>query len=390
MNKREKILAIGVGSVMVLAGCQYVLSSYRAAVKSRSSKITVLDDQLFQARDKGLAGAIADRQMGDYLVRSLPSNPERAQADYMSWLLDTITIVDIQDGSVLFTNSNAVGDLYQRYAFKVSGKTDARGWVELLHSFYTKDYLHRIAEMTVRPNREGGLSVDLSIEAIGLGAAAPNAAQPGDSSPFVGKFDAYADAILNRNFFSGPNQLPRFTSPDRLTTEVAKPTSIKIEADDSEKHSLRFALAGDVPEGLSLDEKTGAVSWTPGTKGEFPLTIKVTDDGYPPQSVEQSFTIAVTDPPPTPETPKAAMPFDDSTQTVLTALLKGGGDGEAWMKVKTRGTTLKLRPGDQFDIGSLKGSVIAVNAKSVVLEIDGRTFEMRSGGVLSEAAKVAP
>jgi len=389
MTPREKFLGIGVGSVLALAGSQYLFSSYKNAVAIRQTRLDSLDNQLFESRDKHLAGAIADRQMGDYLVRSLPSDPERARADYTRWLFDTITIVDLRDAAVSYVNSMPVGNLYDRYGFKVSGKTDARGWIELMHAFYSKDYLHRISEMTVRPAREGGLAVDLTIDAIGLRAAAPNAPDPESASSLIGNFQTYADAILNRNFFSGPNQSPSFKSPERLTTDVGKSSSLSIAAEDTEKHALRYEIVGDAPEGLAIDDRSGALNWEPKELGSYSLTVKVTDDGYPPQSSERKFEIAVVDPPPPPAPAIPEPGFDDSTQTVLTALLKGGGEGEAWMKVKTRGTTLKLRPGDKFEIGTLSGSVIEVTAKFVVLEINGKRFELRSGGVLSDAAKAA-
>jgi hypothetical protein len=389
MTPRERILAIGVGSVMVLAGGQYMFSKYRTAVKTRESRIAALDDQLFAANDRYIQGALADRQMGDYLVRSLPSDAEKARADYTRWLFDTITLVDIRDASVSFVNSMPVGDLYDRYGFKISGKTDARGWLELMHAFYSKDYLHRISEMTIRPAREGGLAVDLTIDAISLRAAPKDAPAPRSNSPLVGNFQTYADSILNRNFFSGPNQPPRFTSPERIATNVGTRTSIAITAEDADKDSIRYELVGEAPEGLELDSKTGRVSWDPKELGDYKLKVKATDSGYPAQSVEREFQIAVVEPPPPPAPPVPVPGFDDSTQTVLTALVQGNGDGEAWMKVRTRGTTLKLRQGDQFEIGSLSGSVVQVTSKFVVLEIDGKRFELRPAGILSEAAKAA-
>lgn len=389
MTPRERILSIGVGSVIVLAGGQYLFSKYRNATNVRATRLAAINDQLFTANEKCLQGALAERQMGDYLVRSLPSDPERARADYTRWLFDTIALLDLRDASVSFVNSMPVGDLYDRYGFKVSGKTDARGWVELLHAFYSKDYLHRISEMTVRPAREGGLAIDLTIDAISLRAAPADAPAPEETSPLVGNFQSYADAILNRNFFSGPNQAPTFKSPDRLATDVGKPSTLSISAEDTEQDAVRYEVVGDAPAGLELDPQSGSVKWEPEELGQYTLTVKAIDNGYPPQSVEKQFEIAVVDPPPPPTPPAPEPSFDDSTQTVLTALVQGSGDWTAWMKVRTRGTTLKLRPGDRFEIGTLSGSVVEVTSKFVVLEIDGKQFELRPAGVLSEAAKAA-
>jgi hypothetical protein len=112
----------------------------------------------------------------------------------------------------------------------------------------------------------------------------------------------------------------------------------------------------------------------------------------PAQSIRQTFDLAVVVPPPpaapTP-TPPPTPEFDDATQTVLTALVQGSGDWTAWMKVRTQGTTLKLKPGDDFKIGLLSGTVVDVNSRFVTLEIDGKRFELRPAGNLAEAAKTA-
>lgn len=392
MTPRERILGIGVGSILALAGCQYLLMQYRAAVATRQTRVEALDKQILEAQEKLLQGAYADRMMGEYLVRSLPSDVEKARADYTRWLYEIITMVELRDASVKFTNTIPAGDLYKRHGFKVSGKTDQRGWIELMHLFYTKDYLHRISDLTVRPGREGGLAVDLTIDVIGLNAAQPDLASPVATSPFVDSFASYADPILNRNFFSPPNQAPKFTTSSRLTATLGQTPSLAVKAEDPEKDGIRYAIVGSAPEGLEIDPKTGNIRWNPTTVGSFPLTVEAIDTGYPARKAEQRIEIAVVDPPPPPPPVKAPEPppgFDDATQTVLTALVQGSGDWTAWMKVRTQGTTVKLRPGDKFEIGRLSGTVVDVNARFVTLESDGRRFDLRPAGNLAEAAKAA-
>ncbi len=392
MTPRERVLGIGVGSILALAGCQYVFMQYRSAVASRQARVEALDQQILEAQEKLLQGAYADRMMGEYLVRSLPSDIEKARADYTRWLYEIITMVELRDASVSFTNTLPAGDLYKRHQFKLSGKTDQRGWLELMHLFYTKDYLHRISNLVVRPFREGGLFVDMTIDVIGLDAAQPDLAAPTATSPMVDSFAAYADPILNRNFFSPPNQAPKFTTPSQLTATLGQSLVLAVQAEDPEKDNIRYAIVGEAPEGLELDPRTGAIKWNPKALGSFPLAVEAIDSGYPARRVEQRFEIAVVNPPPPPppaKVPEPAPGFDDATQTVLTALVQGGGDWTAWMKVRTKGTTVKLRPGDKFEIGRLSGTVVDVNSRFVTLESEGRRFELRPAGNLAEAAKSA-
>jgi hypothetical protein len=59
---------------------------------------------------------------------------------------------------------------------------------------------------------------------------------------------------------------------------------------------LIFTLAGTLPEGLTFDPETGAISGTPTEPGTFPITITATDANGFTQSA--STTIAVSDTPP--------------------------------------------------------------------------------------------
>jgi hypothetical protein len=130
MTQRERILGLGVGTVIFLAGCQYLLSLYRGAIKSRQNQVETLDRQIFESRDRLVQGAYADRMMGEYLIRSLPSDIEAARSDYSRWLSELITLVNLDDASVKFVNSVPVRDsssdqaktLYQKLTFEVSGK----------------------------------------------------------------------------------------------------------------------------------------------------------------------------------------------------------------------------------------------------------------------------
>jgi hypothetical protein len=397
MTSREKILTFGVGGILVMAGCQYLWMQYRSAVNYRQERVAALDQQIFEAREKLLQGAYADRMMGEYLARSLPSDTETARSDYARWLYEIGTMVHLRDASFKADSAprrvadavNQADTLYMEHNFSVVGKTDFRGWLDLLYVFFAKDQLHRISDLTVTPSRDGDLTVDLKISAISLSAALPDLPASEEVSPLVDSYVSYEEPILNRNFFSPPNQPPRFTSPARMTVNVGEAARLTVAAEDPEKQRLRYDLVGEPPEGLELDSRSGTIAWKPEATGTHRLIVRVTDDGYPAQSIEQPFEVAVVDPPPPPKAEPPSPGFDDATQTVLTGLVKGGGDWTAWMNVRTKGTTLKLRPGDKFEIGKLSGTVVEVNSRFAVLEIDGKQFELRQAGNLAEAARAA-
>ena len=70
---------------------------------------------------------------------------------------------------------------------------------------------------------------------------------------------------------------------------------------DPENNALAWSISG-APAGMIVNQSTGLITWTPGegvsTSG--PMTLMVADNGVPPQSARQTFTISVTpvnDPP---------------------------------------------------------------------------------------------
>ena len=119
------------------------------------------------------------------------------------------------------------------------------------------------------------------------------------------------------------------------------------------------------------------------------MLVRAIDSGYPRRTTEQTITVRVVDPPPPPADPPAKPSFDDASQTVLTALVQGREDWTAWMHVRTRDQTLRLKIGDSFEIGSLKGTVVDVTPRYAILEVDGRRFELKPAGNLGDAAKRA-
>ena len=84
MNQRERMLAILVGGLFVLGLGQWSLTKYQTAIKQRRTQYENLQERQVQLAEQRNQGALADRQMGEYLVRSVSSDVERARSDYQS------------------------------------------------------------------------------------------------------------------------------------------------------------------------------------------------------------------------------------------------------------------------------------------------------------------
>jgi hypothetical protein len=260
--------------------------------------------------------------------------------------------------------------------------------IKLLHAFYAKDYLHRISKISIAKARVGeGMQITMNIDAIALRAAAADAAAPESTSWRVDpSVTAYLEPIMNRNFFEPLNQAPRYDGQAIVEAIVGRSTPVPLTFKDNEGHRMRYEFVEAPPEYATLDQRSGTLKIDSAEKREFEVLVRAIDDGYPNRSTEQKLMVKVVDPPPPPEPEPPKPEFDDATQTVLTALVQGQ-DRRAWMNVRTRGKTLKLRIGDEFEIGSVKGKVTDIDATTVELEIDGRRYTLKPNDNLSEATK---
>ena len=388
MTQRERILSILVGGLLVAVLFRWGFDKYRTAVRKRDNEIARLQNDTQQRIEQRLQGEYANRQMGEYLVRSLPGNPEQAQSDYQQWLLGMVQDNNLSGAVVDSTSSRAIGGLYQKLDYRVNGTTTIQSFLGLLHAFYAKDYLHRVRDMSLTPNKGNDFTVAMTIESIALLSAPKDLpAREATSWRVDGDLASYRDPILNRNLFEPPNQSPKYKGNTVREAIVGRDSAVPLSFEDPENQDLRYELAGETPQGVRLDERSGKLSIMSDKLGEIQLLVRAIDNGYPPRSTEQKLTVRVVDPPPPTQPPAPKLKFDDSTQTFLTALVQGRDEWTAWMHVRTRDQTLRLRVDDKFEIGSLKGSVIEVTPRFATLEVDGRRFTLEPAGNLNEAAK---
>jgi len=70
------------------------------------------------------------------------------------------------------------------------------------------------------------------------------------------------------------------------------------EDPDLPSQALSYSLEPGAPPGMTIDPVTGRLSWSTSEEhgpGSYPITIRVTDDGEPPQSATQTVIIQVTE-----------------------------------------------------------------------------------------------
>lgn len=116
------------------------------------------------------------------------------------------------------------------------------------------------------------------------------------------------------------NSAPLLTVPADQTINEQTALNISASATDSDlpANVLTFSLPS-APAGMTIDPNTGAISWTP-TEADGPasyiVSVAVTDDGTPPLSATNSFTVTVNEV----NSPPSLFVPPDQTIDELTAL----------------------------------------------------------------------
>ena len=84
---------------------------------------------------------------------------------------------------------------------------------------------------------------------------------------------------------------PVITSAPILTGKVGTAYRYDVDATDANGDSLAYRLVAPIPAGMTINQTTGLISWTPTANGAFLLTVRVTDVGG--LFAQQSFTVTV-------------------------------------------------------------------------------------------------
>ncbi len=390
LSQREKLLAGGVGLVVILLLGNYFWGTIRKAFDAKLETIAALQKEKEDKALQIVAGTIAKAKMNRVLPSSLPSNEERAQAEYMEWLIALAEEAKLVDPQPRALGSSTEGDLYQSFKFQLSGIGTIENATSLLYAFQAKDYLHRVQRFDLRPitnsNPPNRMNIVLDIEVLAMKSAKPNQPPPGNNSPRISKpLDEYLATIAGRNIFAPTNQPPVLASTRRVDATVGIRMDVGIEAKESDPgQTVTYAIEGEAPKGMEIDPQSGKLTWTSNELGEFKVAVRASDSGIPSRSSVQMVSIRVAEPPPPAKEPPK---FDIASQAYLTALIADTKGPAAWVRSKTEGKTIYLRKGDELKLGDVIGKVIEVRPDFVELETDGKRWTVGLDESIADAYK---
>ncbi|HTN75304.1 MAG TPA: cadherin repeat domain-containing protein, partial [Pirellulaceae bacterium] len=400
MKPRERNLAMAVAVLVGGLVLWYGYGSIQAGVAKRQTELENLERQV-AAKNKIISdGQRAAKKLASYDQRALPSNAERAQSLYQTWLFEQVQKHGLRDSSVTAVGRTNGRGVYTQISFAVKGQANLVQVVKLLYDFYAVDHLHRIRRLRLKPV-EGTttLDVDLLVEVLSLPNAQERNNLTGQPSNRLahGTMDDYVAMIASRNFFAPPHKSPSLVTTARSSYPIGDAVSFSVRGEDPEKTAVTYAIEQAELEGARIDPKSGDFRWTPSEKGTYEVTLRVTDSGMPAKSATKVVKFSVVDPPPkvvsipTPPAPKPPA-FDTAKFTYLTGIIGTAdstdgteNESEAWLQIRTTGQMLKLHVGDKFDVGTLQGTIREIGAQEIQVETaDGKRLLISIGENLRE------
>ena len=135
-----------------------------------------------------------------------------------------------------------------------------------------------------------------------------------------------------------------------------------------------WKLASKSLEGLTINDKTGELTWTPSDSvplGDLTIPLIVTDNDSPPQSTTLQLKLDVQD--------------DEAFFTILDTIFRVGDSKRAFFYDASRNKKTELHEGDEFSVAELQGTVKQIGRKHIILKIGQREVRLDVGQSLREA-----
>jgi hypothetical protein len=148
----------------------------------------------------------------------------------------------------------------------------------------------------------------------------------------------------------------------------------ELSTGEASKGKYTWKLGSTAPKGLTIDSKTGELSWEPGDEippGDTTVPLTVTDNESPPQTTTLQLKIDVAD--------------DEASFTRLSGTFMDGNSKRAFLYDPSKNKTTELREGEKFTVADLSGTVKQIRRKYVILVIGEQEIRLDAGQSLRDA-----
>ena len=342
---------------------------------------------------------LADRRQSYYVNASPHPSINVASNQYQNWLKATLKESGLTLSGMVPSKDSRLRSGNDIIGESVRVKASARGTLaefnDFLSKFYQLDMLHRISEIKLKPENEprssppvrnGKITANMTFEFLSLRAAKSRDSFEEFRKNLVNSEKDY-DEILRRNIFGPANSEPVITNSNKTHTE-GRPFSTSITAKDANnKDQLKFELVKTSVDGAVLtqarpSDRRAKFQMPDVPPGEYKFEVKVSDDGFPPKSSINDFTVTVNEKrvdtkksvvkekPPEPE------PEVDYIQLVRVTGITSDRNGtrRVWVSVGKTGERPRLAVGEAFKIDEKEYVVVSIDDDKATFEGDGRTF----------------
>ena len=197
------------------------------------------------------------------------------------------------------------------------------------------------------------------------------ATAPGLKEPLKSEFELTLKDI---------NLPPKAEAPKGLVATIGQPLAIALLATDPETPTdkLKFKLNDPKPEGATINEANGEITWTPAAAtppGPATISVTITDAGTPPATTILAVAITVQD--------------DTAVFTFLTASVAADDEKQAWLYDRSSNNRLILREGKPLKYAGFDGIVKTISKDFVLFTQKDKTWRIDVGQNLREAKVLA-
>jgi len=242
MNRREKMLAVAVGLLVVALLGRSMYGRYQRALETRTEAVADAQKQLFAVNRKLAQGRAALRQMHDWQGRSLPADQERALTLYKAWLLEKAKAAGLEVSDITPPSRSGGSGAYKTIGYTITAKGSLSNVASMLYEFYRSPQLHQVTKLLLnRPQGTADVEVSMEVEALSLpGAEATDKLPEGDSKRLrLAKLEEYKKTFEDRDLASV------YTPPRPPGTPLAgQRDSAPPKFDDAEQAHFSGSTAG--------------------------------------------------------------------------------------------------------------------------------------------------
>lgn len=229
MSNREKILAAAVAVLLVGWGAREGWQRYQDALSKRRNDVIDAREKLNATKLAQARGLAAMANLDRWQQRSLPSNPQQANALYRTWLLERLRDARLPEDGLTIVPPSRRSNAYQTVGYQIETKGELAAVSRFLYDFYHHDHMHKIVQLQLRPEAgSSNVNVNMRVEGIIVdGAVRADALSDGLSDRLaLDGADEYRESIASRNIFQVYNPRGAESAPQQDGVDRAAETFV--------------------------------------------------------------------------------------------------------------------------------------------------------------------